>query len=107
VAEDSFAVPERHELMNTPAKLSDLLWQAGLQTVRAWRERFDHHWEPEWLYTLRPICGSYCRRLETLGEKQRAACLGRVRERWAALGPDDFVYRPEIVLAIGRRPVAG
>jgi SAM-dependent methyltransferase len=102
-AEDSFAVPERHELMNTPEKLSDLLAQAGLEIIRVWSERFDHHWDPEWLYTLRTGCGSYARRLETLDPEQRAACLARVRERWAALGPDDFIYRPGIVFAIGRR----
>ncbi len=101
-AVDPLAVPEQHERMNTPAKLSSLLGQAGLATVRAWSERCAYRWDPQRLYALRTTCGSYCRRLETLGVEQRALCLERVRERWTALGPDDFVYRPEIVFAIGQ-----
>jgi hypothetical protein len=53
---------------------------------------------------MRIGCGSYRRRLETLDPEAHAACLELVRVRWAELGPDDFVFRPEVVFAIGRRP---
>jgi SAM-dependent methyltransferase len=100
---DPYDAADRDDLMDTPGKLAALLGAAGFETVEVWNERFEHRWEPEALIAQRVGWGSYQRRLDTLDPAARGACLARIRERLATLSADDFVYRPEIVFAIGRR----
>ena len=95
---------DRDDLMDTPDKLAALLGAAGLDAVRAWSERFEHQWDPGALVAQRGGFGFYRRRLETLAPEARSACLARVKERLAVLDPSGFVFRPEIVFAIGHRP---
>jgi SAM-dependent methyltransferase len=99
---DSWNAPDRDDLMDTPEKLAALLGEAGFAPVEVWSERFAHRWEPETLIAQRAGWGSYERRLATLDPAARGPCLARIRERLATLSPDDFVYRPEIIFAVGR-----
>jgi ubiquinone/menaquinone biosynthesis C-methylase UbiE len=94
---------DRDELMNTPEKLATLLGAAQFEVVNSWDEHFEHRWTAEALIAQRSSFGSYRRRLETLYPATRDACLARVRERLASLPADDFVFRPDIVFAIGRQ----
>jgi SAM-dependent methyltransferase len=100
-------VPERDDLMDTPEKLASLLAAAGFVVVEAWSERFEHRWDAEALTAQRLGWGCYRRRLDTLDEAAREACLARVRARLAVLPAEDFVYRPAINFAVGRRPSTG
>jgi SAM-dependent methyltransferase len=99
---DPWAATGRDELMDTPEKLAALLGEAGFTPVDVWSERFAHRWEPEALIAQRTGWGSYQRRLDTLDPAARGRCLARIRERMATLPADDFVFRPEIVFAVGR-----
>jgi SAM-dependent methyltransferase len=100
---DPMALEDRREMMNTPQKLDALLGQAGFVSNRTWTERFEHRWTPEAFFDLRVGYGPYQRRLETLDPEARTACLSCIRARLARLGPEDFVYRPEVVFAIADR----
>jgi SAM-dependent methyltransferase len=94
---------DRDELMDSPEKLASLLAEAQFDVAQSWHERFEHRWTPEALITQRVAFGSYQRRLEMLDDAGRAVCLARVREHLSSLADDDFVFRPDIVFAIGRR----
>jgi SAM-dependent methyltransferase len=98
---DPAAVTDRDDLMDTPAKLGDLLEQAGFTAIRAWSERFAHRWDLDTLVAQRTGVGSYRRRLETLDAQTRRACLARITARLATMNAGDFVYRPEIVFGVG------
>ncbi len=101
------ALPEtvqQHTRMDTPAKVRALMEAAGFQPVRAWAERFERHWTREELFSLRAGHGLFNRRLRTLGEAVRRQCLERIRERMARLAPEELVWRPEIVFAVGQTP---
>lgn len=101
---DPYDAPDRDDLTDTPEKLAGLLVAAGFETVEAWGERFAHRWDADSLIAQRTGWGSYRRRLDTLEADARSACLTRVRERLATLAAGDFVFRPEIVFAVGRAP---
>lgn len=100
---DPFDAVDQHDLMDTPAKLAALLERSGFVAIRAWSERFPHRWDAESLIAARVGFGSYRRRLDTLDAETRADCLRRVRARLADMDPGDFLFRPEIVFAIGQR----
>ena len=99
--------PDRDDLMDTPQKLAGLLEESGFEAIRVWNEPVAHRWEPEALIAQRTGWGSYQRRLATLDPAARDRCLARIRERLAGLSADDFVYRPEIVFAVGRHGGTG
>ena len=99
---DPFTAADRDDLMDTADKLGGLLAAAGFEGVRAWTEHFEHRFDREELFALRVGFGSYRRRLDTLDEQTRGACLRRVRSRLTAMPPEHFLFRPEIVFAVGR-----
>jgi SAM-dependent methyltransferase len=94
----------RHDQVNTPDRLGNLLGQSGFGEVRTWAERFEQRWDREGFLTLRAGYGAHRRRLDTLDPSTRADCLARFRERLNSLGDDDFVYRPEVVFGTARKP---
>lgn len=95
---------QQHGLMDAPDKVGQLMEGAGLEPVRLWAERFERRWAWEELYRLRSGFGLYRRRLGTLSEDPRRACLGRIRARMSSLSSAALVWRPEVVLALGRHP---
>lgn len=96
-------LPEAHDLMDTPRKVAGLMKRAGLRPIRTWTERSDFRWDPEKFLAYLGY-GLRKQRLETLAPAERASCMARVRERLAAMGPDDYAYPFEIVYAIAERP---
>jgi SAM-dependent methyltransferase len=101
------ALPEtvqQHTRMDTPAKVRALLEVAGFQPLRLWAEPFVRHWTGDELFSLRSGHGLFNRRLRTLGEEVRRQCLERIRERMARLAPEELIWRPEIVFAVGQTP---
>lgn len=99
------ALPEtvqQHTRMDTPGKLRALMEAAGFQPLRLWAEPFERHWTRDELFSLRSGHGLFNRRLRTLGETVRRQCLERIRERMARLAPEELVWRPEIVFAVGQ-----
>ena len=89
--------------MNHPDKLTALLEPAGLVVRRAWSERFEQAWDVERLIALQ-VGHTYRQHLERLTTDVRAACLARVCGRLATIGPDQLVFRPEILFAVAERP---
>ena len=94
----------QHDRMDSPGKLAALLQQAGLACETAWCEQVEYRWTAEALFTVQTRCGVASRRLPGLAEPARGECRRRVRERLAALGRDELVYRPTVVFAVARRP---
>jgi hypothetical protein len=90
--------------MDTPAKLALLLQESGFTSERAWVERFEHRWTVGALLALQLSCGMPARRLASLSAPVRTKCRTRVEARLTRFTPDELLYRPEIVLAVGRRP---
>lgn len=94
----------RHELMDTPAKLTDLVRQAGFTPHRVWSQRFLHTWGADELLATQTHCGLPSRRLESLRPEARGECAARVRARLALLTPSQLDYRVEVIYGIAARP---
>ncbi len=90
----------RHELMDTQAKLAALLRGAGFSERRVWAERFEIPWTPEGLLATGIGCGAPGRRLAAMAPAQQEACRRRIEERLRALGPEELVFRPEVLFAL-------
>ncbi len=89
-------------LCDTPEKLGALLTQAGLSPERVWTESIEHRWPPadhfEW-----HLQSTSRLRLASLEPEVRAACLARVRDRLAGMGPEQYVFRGEVILAVAAK----
>jgi hypothetical protein len=96
-----------HALVDSEAKVRRLLEDAGYWSVRTWTGRLDHRMDPESFLAHHTGLGLAKRRFEALDEVARADCLARVRQRLAALDPDELVEREEIVFATGLKAGAG
>ncbi len=92
----------RQTLMDTPAKLTDLLQRAGFAVDRVWSQRFVHEWTVDELLATQTRCGLPSRRLESLGADAQRACANRVRARLEQLSADELSYRVEIIYGIAR-----
>lgn len=95
--------PRRHDLMNTPEKVTELLTTAAFVPTRVWIERIEHHWDVTRFMALRTRFGETKRKLETLDPEERATLLDRIRERMARLGSADFLYRGSAICAVAAR----
>jgi len=93
----------QHELMNTPDKLSSLLFEADFTPGRAWWGEFSHPWTVESLLELQVSCGLPARRLASLSESLQTECLMRVEERFGELTTDQLVERARLVFATAHR----
>jgi SAM-dependent methyltransferase len=102
-ASDRDAMVLRHDLMNTPAKLTKLLGDAGLAPHRVWGKRFEHPWTLPDLLDLHLGCGMPARRLESLSADEQGSCRARAEARLSQLTPEELIYRAEVLFAIGRR----
>jgi len=90
--------------MDTPEKLAILLQEMGFTSERVWLERFEYRWTVRALLALQLSCGMPARRLASSPAAVRTECRARVEARLTRLTPDELMYRPEIVLAVARRP---
>jgi hypothetical protein len=89
---------------NHPKKVEGLLAEAGFERLRAWKENFEHQWEPEAYLRAQIGFGSSSKRFQALEARHRRTLLRRLRERLKDLPADGLLYRPEVVFALGRLP---
>lgn len=95
--------PRRHDLMDTPEKVTELLTTAAFASARVWIERIEHQWDVARFTALCTRFGETKRKLQTLDPGTRAALLDRIGERMARLGSADFLYRGSAICAVAAR----
>jgi SAM-dependent methyltransferase len=102
VADDAPAI-DNHALVDAPAKLRALALGADLQPLESWASADEERLDLEgWLALA--LDSPVGRRLRLGGDADLQPCLREARSRLAALPPDAFVVRSEIVYAIAQRP---
>jgi SAM-dependent methyltransferase len=92
----------QRERMDTPAKLTALLRRGGFVVEQMWTQVFESRWTIDQIVDTQLGCGLTARRIGSLSAREAGECETRARRRLAALGPEAFVYRPEILYAIAR-----
>lgn len=92
----------RYGAVDTPEKCERLLVRAGFGRREARIVRFERRWEPGELTHVRRSCGPTGRRLATLPAPQRRRCVARAARRTARLSPEELIWRPAVVHAVGR-----
>jgi hypothetical protein len=103
-ASDPSPVPPRHELMNTPDKVAQLLVAGGLLPQKIWIERLEHRWDVDSLCAVHTGFGRARRKLDSLDAETRTAFLRDIRRRLSALPTEAFEYRAEVVCSMAQRP---
>jgi SAM-dependent methyltransferase len=93
----------RHDWMDTPKKLANLLELGGFVVDRLWSREFAHLWTVDDLLLTQTHCGLPSRRLAALDLPARQACVERVRERLCQLSPAALTYQVEILYGLARR----
>ncbi len=97
-ATDPMPIPARGDaLMNSPEKMAELFSTAGFEPVRVWVEPVEHRWDVNALFALHVGFGRTKRKLESIDPDRRTTFLERVRQLWAGLGPNAFLYRATVV----------
>jgi SAM-dependent methyltransferase len=94
----------QHELVDTPEKLAGLLASAGFVSIRSWSEQSTHTLGGEHLVRLRTSVGRSKHRFDSLDRASQSACLASARHRFAALRPEDFMARAQVVYSVARAP---
>ncbi len=92
--------------MDTADKLGSLLNAAGYASPHIWSRTFHHAWTADDLLAMQVGCGMPARRLASLSAPAQVKCERRVRTRLRAMTQAELAYRPEILFAVARRPVA-
>lgn len=92
----------RYGAVDTPEKCERLLGRAGLCRREARIVRLERRWEPGELTLVRRSCGPTGRRLAALPTAERRRCVARAARRTARLSPEELVWRPAVVHAVGR-----
>jgi ubiquinone/menaquinone biosynthesis C-methylase UbiE len=96
--------PRRDEPLNTPEKMIGLFPTTGLEPVKVWVERFEHHWGLDELSLMHITFGRSKRKLESLDAGARTTFLARVHDRLLGLPPEAFIYRAAVVCGVACRP---
>jgi len=95
---------DNFEATNTEAKLRGLLEGAGFAVELMSVESLEHRWPPE--EHLEWHLQSTSRvRLDSLTAEARDDCLNRVKQRLAKLGPSDYTFRGEVLIATAHKKV--
>lgn len=89
----------RHDLMDTPDKVRELLDVAGFHEVRVEFLSWSHRPSLEEFVRRNAALGAAGRRIADLSPHARAAFLRDVRVRLETLSTDDFVDRSEVIAA--------
>ena len=93
--------------MDTPEKLGRLLDSVGFVSADIATATVAHQWTVEELIATQVGCGMPARRLASLSSDQRERCLSQVEARLGRLTGAELEYRPEVILAVAGRQVAG
>ncbi len=88
---------------NTEGRMTLLLERAGFREIRTWTESLEHRWRPDdhFQYQVRSTSRL---RLASLDPGDRDNCLQRLRVRLAAAGPDDYIFKGDVVMATAMKP---
>ena len=89
----------RHDLVDTEAKVRELLQGAGFDDVRMWTALREEQLDAESFLRHRTGHGMSRNRFESLPEAARAEVLESTLERIRDLGPGDFLDRSEVIYA--------
>ncbi|MFW6193705.1 MAG: hypothetical protein ACOC83_09495, partial [Gemmatimonadota bacterium] len=92
----------RYGAVDTPEKCERLLARAGFCRREVRTVRFERRWEPGELTRVRRSCGPTGRRLASLPAPERRRCVVRAARHTARLSPEELVWRPAVVHAVGR-----
>jgi ubiquinone/menaquinone biosynthesis C-methylase UbiE len=90
----------RHDLVDTPDKMTALLRRAGFRSIDAREQELVYTIGPEHLIRLRTGLGSARPRYDSLDAPARQACVAAARSRMQGLAPGDFVARGHVVRTI-------
>lgn len=97
------AADARHEAVDSPAKVEQLLRQAGFEAPRSWVGELVCTIEASRLIRLKTSLGSSKIRFDSLAPAAAAACVEEARLALRALPAEDFIARGNVVCAIGSR----
>ena len=107
-APDPLRATTWHAGVDTPAKMRRGARAAGLDLVAAGSARAEHDWGgPEQFLGCRSHIGPVARRLQALSPDARDHPRAGAARGLASCCPADFVWRPELVLLVARRPPTG
>jgi SAM-dependent methyltransferase len=87
--------------VNAPAKMIELCGECGFHPEEAWKETFEHVWEPDVLIQQKSARG-LATRLFDLPEPSRERVMKRAREQFASLDRDAFVWSAEVVYCVAQ-----
>ncbi len=87
---------------DSPEKVTALLEQTGFISTRVWSESLEYRWRPEDHFDYQTRSSSRLL-LQSLGDRDREACLRRVRDRLSDLRDDQYMYQGEVVMATARK----
>jgi len=79
-------------------KMTTLLEQAGLVSIKVWTESIEHRWRPEDHFDYQLRMNSRLR-LQSLDVQDRESCINRVRDRLSGADREQYVYRGEVFMA--------
>ena len=79
-------------------KMTTLLEQAGLVSIKVWIESIEHRWRPEDHFDYQLRMNSRLR-LQSLDVQDRESCINRVRDRLSGADREQYVYRGEVFMA--------
>ncbi|MBA2427526.1 MAG: methyltransferase domain-containing protein [Actinobacteria bacterium] len=94
----------RHDLVDTPAKMTALLDEAGFDRIRTWTATYEKAMTAEEFVDHRVGHGMSRRRFDSLGPHARALCLTRVRRRLEEVDREGLTDTSEVIFALARRP---
>lgn len=101
---DPSPMPDYSTAVNSPAKMRGLFEKGGFVFEGGEKVPFEYRQDAATYLRGCAELGPTGRRLRTLPPEARASCVARARERFAELGPDDFVDRGEVILTTARVP---
>lgn len=102
-AEEAEAMAD-HERMNNPTKVAALLGAARFLEPRTEVVHSEHPLSLEEFLALRTRAGSNSRRLRTLDEDARAACVRRATARIEGMDPREYVDDADALLTVAVAP---
>lgn len=96
------ALPRSDEVTNSPQRMVALLESASFTGVRTEQRPFDTQFDSDSVLAMRTGCGALGWRYARLGENVQTEVSRRIYQRLAALPPDAFVDRSEVLLTWAR-----
>ncbi|MDQ2942317.1 MAG: class I SAM-dependent methyltransferase [Candidatus Dormibacteraeota bacterium] len=87
---------------DTAEKMTALFERTGFGTPRVWSESLQHRWRPEVYFDYQMRSASRLR-LQSLDERDRDACLRRIRKRLSSSGDEQYDYSGEVFMAVAHK----